>query len=98
MIIHFVLIRLKPDIDAPAADHFLKEAKNALSPIPTVQNLHIGKGMGVKADVDYPFSLVMEFEDELSLNAYQVHPEHQRFAKEILGPICEDKKIFDYVS
>ncbi len=98
MISHVVLIRLKSDVDAPAADRFLEEARNVLGPIPGVRNLRVGQGMGVKADVDYPFGMVMEFEDEAALDGYQVHPEHQRFVKEILGPIGDDKKVFDYVS
>ena len=97
MISHVVLIRLKSDVDPPTAERFLGEAREVLGPIPGVRNLRVGRGMGIKADVDYPYGLVMEFEDEAALEAYQVHPEHQRFVKEILGPIGDDKKVFDYV-
>jgi hypothetical protein len=55
-----------------------------------------GRGLGKKAEVSYPYALVMEFEDEAALETYQVHPDHQRFVREVVDPIQDDKKVFDY--
>lgn len=96
MICHVVLIRLKAEVKDSEAEQFMLEARKVLSPIPGVQNFRAGKGLGVKSEVDYPFCLVMEFEDESTLSGYQDHPEHQRFVKEILGPIGDDKQVYDY--
>ena len=45
---------------------------------------------------DHPIALIMDFEDESALESYQVHPEHQRFVAEIVGPLQDDKKVYDY--
>jgi hypothetical protein len=99
MICHVVLIRLKAGSSSSdgQARELLDQAKNLLGPIPGVRNLRVGRGLGVKAEVDYPLALVMEFDDETALEAYQVHPDHLRFVKEVVGPIQDDKKVFDYV-
>lgn len=96
MICHLVLIRLKDDVSAEGADAFMAEADRILAPIPGVRNLRVGRGLGVKAEVSHPIALVMEFEDEAALDGYQVHPEHQRFVREVVGPIQDDKQVYDY--
>ena len=96
MICHVVLIRLKPEISAAGTDAFIAQAKETLAPIPGVRNLRVGSGLGVKAERSYPVALVMDFDDDAALEAYQVHPEHQRFVREIVGPIQDDKQVYDY--
>ncbi len=96
MICHVVLIRLKPGLGEAEGAKLLEGARKLLSPIPGVHDLRLGRGLGKKAEVDYPFALVMEFEDADSLQAYQVHPDHQRFVREVVDPIQDDKKVFDY--
>lgn len=96
MISHIVLIRLKDNVSDQEAGSFLRTAKELLGEIPGVRNLRVGRGIGVKADASHPFALVMDFDDDAALDAYQVHPDHQRFVKEILGPIQDDKQVYDY--
>jgi hypothetical protein len=96
MICHVVLIRLKAGLEKSAGEKVLEQARKLLLPIPVVRNLRLGRGLGKKAEVDYPFSLVMEFEDEKALETYQVHPDHRRFVTEVVDPIQDDKKVFDY--
>ncbi len=96
MISHMVLIRLKPGLGDTAGAELLEQAKKLLGPIPSVRNLRLGRGLGKKAEVDYPYALVMEFEDEEALESYQVHSDHQRFVHEVVGPVQDDKKVFDY--
>ncbi len=96
MICHIVLIRVKPGLPASETESLLARAREVLAPIPGVRNLRVGTGLGVKAEKDYPVALVMELEDEAALEAYQVHPEHQRFVRDIVGPIQDDKKVYDY--
>ncbi|HEY7700165.1 MAG TPA: Dabb family protein [Vicinamibacteria bacterium] len=91
-----VLIRLKKGLGEAAGGELLEKAKTLLAPIPGVRNLRLGRGLGKKAEVDYPYSLVMEFDDENALQGYQVHPDHQRFVREVVDPIQDDKKVFDY--
>ena len=94
MICHVVLIRLKPALREEEVDAFLQRARDLLGPIPGVHNLHVGRT--VREDATHPLALVMEFDDQATLAAYQVHPEHQSFLADIIGPIIEDKLILDY--
>ena len=96
MICHVVLIRLKAGLGEDAGGRLLERARELLGPIPGVHNLRLGKGLGRKAEVAYPYALVMEFDDEDALQGYQVHPDHQRFVREVVDPIQDDKKVFDY--
>ena len=96
MIYHIVLIRLKPEVNDRARDAFMKKAEQILGPIPGVRNLRVGSGLGLKAEREHPVALFMEFDDEATLAGYQVHPEHERFVSDVVGPIQEDKKVYDY--
>ena len=96
MICHVVLIRLKAEVSPADTESFMVEARNVLGPIPGVRNFKVGKGLGVKAEVSYPIALVMEFDDDDALEAYQVHPAHQHFVNDVVGPIQDDKQVYDY--
>jgi hypothetical protein len=96
MICHVVLIRLKEGVSESDASNLLERAKMLLGPIPGVRDLRVGRGLGKKAEVSYPFALVMEFEDENALEAYQVHPDHQTFVRDVVDPLQDDKKVYDY--
>lgn len=96
MICHVVLIRLKNGLGDAAGAELLEQARKLLAPIPGVRNLRLGRGLGKKAEVDYPYAVVMEFDDENALQGYQVHPDHQRFVREVVDPIQDDKRVFDY--
>ena len=95
MISHLVLIRLRGGLGRDGEERFLAQAREVLGPIPGVRNLRVGRNL--RPEGTHPFALVMEFADEGALQAYQVHPEHQRFLATIIGPIVEDKQVLDYV-
>jgi hypothetical protein len=96
MISHVVLIRLRSGLGAEREESFLAQARAVLGPIPGVLNLRVGRNL--RPASTHPLALVMEFADEAALQAYQVHPEHQRFLAEIIGPIIEDKQVLDYLA
>jgi len=91
MICHVVLIKLK---DKEKTDWVLEQARKVLGSVPGVQNLRIGTG--IKVDYEYPIGFVMEFDDETVLESYQEHSEHVRFRDEVLAPLIDDKKVYDY--
>jgi len=96
MICHVVLIRLKEGATPADGERLVASAREMLAPIPGVRNLRVGRGLGYKAEVSYPYALVMEFEDEQALEGYQVHEEHRRFVRDVVDPIQDDKKVYDY--
>lgn len=96
MLSHIVLIRLKDTVSERQTEEFLETARAMLGSIPAVRKLRVGRGLGVKAETDHPLALLMEFEDEKALESYQVHPSHRRFVEEVVGPIQDEKKVYDY--
>jgi hypothetical protein len=96
MIHHVVLIRLKKGLGERDGANLLERARQLLEPIPVVRNFRLGRGLGKKAEVDFPYALIMDFDDEAALEAYQVHPDHQRFVREVVDPVQDEKKVFDY--
>ena len=96
MICHIVLVRLKKDVSEADGREFMTRAERVLGAIPTVRNFRIGRGLGVKSEREHPIAIVMDFEDETALESYQIHPDHQRFVSDILGPIQDDKRVYDY--
>jgi hypothetical protein len=98
MIHHVVLFRLKPGLGDDAGAELFEKATKLLAPIPGVQNFRVGKGLGKKAEADFPYALIMDFADEDALQGYQVHPDHLRFVKEAADPVQDEKKVFDYRS
>jgi hypothetical protein len=96
MIHHVVLIRLKKGLGEREGAKLLERARELLQPIAVLRNLRCGRGLGKKAEVDFPYALIMDFDDEAALEAYQVHPDHQRFVREVVDPVQEEKKVFDY--
>jgi hypothetical protein len=96
MIHHVVLIRLKTGLGESAGEELLQQARKLLAPIPGVQNFRVGRGLGKKSEVDFPYALVMDFGDEAALQGYQVHPDHVRFVREVADPVQDEKKVFDY--
>jgi hypothetical protein len=96
MICHVVLIRLKPEATEEDGSNLLDRARKLLAPIPSVRNFRAGRGLGKKDEVSHPYALVMEFEDEAALQDYQVHPDHQFFVREVVGPVQADKKVYEY--
>ncbi|HEY7820629.1 MAG TPA: Dabb family protein, partial [Vicinamibacteria bacterium] len=96
MIHHVVLIRLKKGLGERDGAKLLERARELLEPISVVRHLRLGRGLGKKAEVDFPYALIMDFDDETALEAYQVHPDHQRFVREVVDPVQDEKKVFDY--
>ena len=79
MICHVVLIRLK---EVEKTSWVLEQARDVLGSVPGVKNLRVGTG--IKSDYSYPIAFVMDFDDEVVLEAYQIHPEHVMFRDELL--------------
>lgn len=79
MLIHIVCWKYKADTDAATrADHRTRLA--ALSQIiDTVVSLKVGEDI-LHLERSFDTGLVATFADEVALDAYTVHPEHQKVA------------------
>ncbi|WP_425270616.1 Dabb family protein [Paenibacillus helianthi] len=77
---HMALFTLKHNSGSAEAAAFLKDGEEILSFIPVVANFEVLLQISVKCDFDYSFS--MEFENQEAYDAYNAHPDHQRFVRE----------------
>jgi quinol monooxygenase YgiN len=97
MICHLVLYRMKPEKSAQDEDRLLAEARRELARLPGVKNLRVGRTLSGPQQ-GYTLALAMEFDDQAALEAYRVHPGHQRFVKEIAEPVVAEVLRFDFAS
>lgn len=93
MIHHVVMLRLVGGLSDSEIEEFLAQARTILTAVPGVRNFKIGRN--IREDT-HPLALLMDFESQDDLEAYQVHPEHQRFLTDVIGPIIADKKVVDF--
>jgi hypothetical protein len=103
MIRHMVLFTLKDDIEDSDKEYILGQAAK-LADVDTVLKFEIGALLDpTNADYksriwsDFENALLIDFEDEAGLIAYQVDPFHVVFAKEIRERVSA-LKVVDFVT
>ncbi|WP_341874786.1 Dabb family protein [Paenibacillus jilunlii] len=77
---HMAIFTLKHREGSPEIEHFLQDGEKILSAIPVVKHFEVLRQVSVKCEFDYGFS--MEFENQEAYDAYNAHPDHQRFVQE----------------
>ncbi|MGH9454369.1 MAG: Dabb family protein [Terriglobia bacterium] len=95
MIGHVVLYKMKSGKTAKDEEWLVREARQQLAVLPGVRNLRVGRNIE-PATSGYALALVMDFEDGAALEAYRVHPDHQKFVKEIAGPLVDEIFRYDF--
>jgi len=63
--------------------------------IPEIRSLTVGRNV-VETPTSHDVVLVADYDDEAALEAYQVHPEHQRAAAEI-RTLVSDRAVVDFL-
>lgn len=89
------MIRLK---DNEAKQENAKKLKNAieglLGVVPELMAMEVGLNLSTKPSA-YDLVLTSEFESLETLDAYRVHPEHQKVV-ELLYEVMENTAVVDY--
>lgn len=93
MIHHSVIFKLKHAKDTREENLFLAAAKE-LAILPGVKNFQALRQTSPKNKFDY--GLTMEFDNQLTYDAYSVHPDHTRFIQEFWLKDVEDFLEIDY--
>jgi hypothetical protein len=81
MIAHVVLFRPRPDVSRADQEAFVSALEEALRGVPTIRRARVGRSLADDHGRDYPFTAVLEFDDEAGLRAYLAHPLHQPVAR-----------------
>jgi hypothetical protein len=95
MIEHIVLFRFKPETKPEVLTAILKELRALKSLVPSVADLSAGQNFCDRSQ-GFEYGLVVRFFDRQGLDAYQVHPEHQRVVREWIRPNLEQIIAVDY--
>jgi hypothetical protein len=102
MIAHLVLFRPRPDLGAEAGGGLVDALSVALREIPSIRRAQIGRrvthGRAYEAlmRVDYPYAVLLEFDDQAGLRAYLEHPAHEPLASRFFEAF-EEALMYDYV-
>jgi hypothetical protein len=87
MVIHLVLYRPKPDLQAVDREAFQRALDAAVTAIPSIVRCRVGRRLrlGTTYDAlmaeDYEFVGLFEFADVAGLRAYLEHPAHARLGE-----------------
>lgn len=95
MICHIVLYRMKAGTTQEDENRLIDQARRKLTTLPGVRNLRAGKSIEGRKQ-GYSVALVMDFQDEAALETYRLHPDHQKFVKEIAEPLVGEIWRFDF--
>ena len=99
MFVHAVYFWLRPELPAPDREQYVAWLPK-LCVLPSVRQGYFGVPATTDRPVidrSYSYALVLLFDDAAAEEAYQVHPEHDRFRNEC-GSFWHQVKIFDSVT
>lgn len=76
MISHIVLFRPRADVTPDDERAFVVALENACRHVPTIRRATIGRSLPHDQGPDFPYTAVIEFDDEAGLTTYLAHPLH----------------------
>ena len=77
MLIHVVCWKYRPDVDEAAKAEHRRRLKTLPDLVPGVERFDVGADV-LRLDRSYDTGLIAEFAALEALDAYNVHPEHQK--------------------
>lgn len=99
---HVVVVWLKQHGNQEAQQKYIEGSKR-LSKLPGVLNYDIGPVANIKRDkkspsVDDSFDIAISatFESKEALENYSKHPEHHKVIQEVLKPLVDRYKVYDF--
>lgn len=99
---HVVVVWLKQHGDPEARRKYIEGSKR-LSKLPGILSYNIGTVADIKRDkpspsVDDSYDIAVSsiFESKEALENYSKHPEHHKVIQEVLKPLVEKYKVYDF--
>lgn len=96
MLRHIVMIKFK---DIEKKDEESARVKlmleNLTSEIPSLLTMEVGLNLNTRPSA-YDLVLTADFENEMGLNAYRIHPAHKEVL-EYLKPVIDKTAVVDYI-
>lgn len=95
MLEHIVLFRFKPETTTFTKQKIAEELLALKKTVPSIQDISAGPNFSDR-NQGYEYGLVVRFADRQGLDAYQIHPDHQRLVHELIRPALADIIAVDY--
>jgi hypothetical protein len=91
---HIVLLKWKSGTTVAQIDEAFGEAQQLVDDIDTVERVSLGRN---RAEDDHGFShaLIVRLSNDDALSAYLHHPTRERYVREVLGPLEEERIEID---
>jgi hypothetical protein len=93
----FVYLKLKDEwANEEGVALVVKESARVLPSLPGVVSCRAGIPADAHAGKGWDLCLALSFESLPEIETYRVHPDHQEFLKEFLGPKVEAKRVWNF--
>ena len=93
----FVFVKLKGQWSNQAGvDEVIAESRRVLPSLPGVLRLRAGRPADEHSGKGWDVCLVLGFATLEDIETYRVHPLHQAFLEEFLGPRVEAKRVWNF--
>ncbi len=99
--VHFVAMWLKNPANEQDRQKIIDTTQSFVGKIPGLVSVSAGRmkpSTRPVVDSTYDIGLVMTFDSEQALNAYPSHPIHQQAVKEVITPLVDHFKVYDFVT
>ncbi len=95
----FVFVKLKDQwANDDGVAEFVAESRRVLPSLPGVVRVRAGRPADAHAGKGWDACLVLGFESLEAIETYRVHPKHQAFLDDFLGPRVEAKRVWNFES
>lgn len=95
MLVHIVMLKFKEENKQANIIQVKQMLDNLMGAIPSLKSMDVGVNF-VEADRAMDLSLIAVFEGKEGLDAYDVHPEHQKVVA-FIKSVAEYSKAVDYI-
>ncbi len=99
MLKHVVLLKVKGSVQGASREENVDRLKAALTAlperIPEIRVFEVGVHAFARSDNACDLALYSGFDDEAGLEAYRVHPEHQKVVA-LIGEVASERRVVDY--
>ena len=96
MIERHVYVKLKDEHATDEARSQAVERTRELASIPGVLSVSVGTPADLSSLAAWDFCIRLEFESIEAVEAYRVHPDHQRYLDEFLAPRADVRKAWNF--
>lgn len=94
-VVSWKLTATDPDTNRAHRDTIRTALESLPALIPEIRSFTVGANV-VDSDAAFDLVLIADYDDEAALDAYIVHPEHER-VRGVIGPLVASRSVVDFL-